>query len=89
MREHVLTGRSFSSLAELDGAFAAWLRIRRWQTHRTHGEVLAVRAARDREALLSRPGTDYLVADRRTCAGSARTAWSRSRPAATQHPSRA
>ena len=40
VRSHVLAGRSFASLGELDAAFAAWLPIRRAQVHRTHGEVI-------------------------------------------------
>ena len=64
VRDHVLAGRRFASLTELDGAFERWLPIRRRQTHRTHGEVIAARAARDRAALLPLPATDYVVADR-------------------------
>jgi hypothetical protein len=50
VRSHVLDGRTFASLAEMDAAFATWLPIRRAQIHRTHGEVIAVRAERDRAA---------------------------------------
>lgn len=64
VREHVLAGRSFNSLAELDGTFARWLLIRRAQVHRTHGEVISVRAARDRAALQPLPELPYLVTDR-------------------------
>ena len=63
-REHVLAARSFDSVAELDAAFADWLPIRRAQIHRTHGEVIAVRAARDRAALKPLPDKPYLVTDR-------------------------
>jgi hypothetical protein len=35
VRNHVLAGRSFDSIRELDGAFDAWLPIRRSQVHRT------------------------------------------------------
>jgi transposase len=35
VREHVLAGRTFASLDELDAAFAEWLPTRRDQTHRT------------------------------------------------------
>jgi hypothetical protein len=62
----VLAGRSFASLAELDGAFATWLPQRRAQTHRTHGEVIAVRAQRDRAALGPLPDLPYVVCDRHT-----------------------
>jgi transposase len=64
VREHVTAGRAFASLEELDGAFAAWLPTRRGQTHRTHGEVIAARAAADRAALHALPAVPYLVADR-------------------------
>lgn len=64
VRDHVLAGRSFDSLAELDAAFAAWLPIRRSQVHRTHGQVIAVRATADRAALTPLPAAPYLVADR-------------------------
>lgn len=63
-REHVLAGRRFESVAEMDGAFACWLPIRRAQTHRTHGEVIGVRAERDRAALKPLPEAPYLVAER-------------------------
>jgi hypothetical protein len=63
-RDHVLAGRSFDSIAELDGAFEAWLPIRRAQVHRTHGQVIAVRAEVDRAALLALPEQPYLVTDK-------------------------
>lgn len=63
-RDHVLAGRRFDSLAELDAAFAAWVPIRRARTHRTHGEVIGVRAARDHAALTAVPPRPYLVADK-------------------------
>jgi transposase len=66
VRSHVLAGRSFASLGELDAAFAAWLPIRHAQVHRTHGEVIAVRAERDRAALGPLPAQPYLVCDRHT-----------------------
>jgi transposase len=64
VREHVLAGRSFDSLEELDAAFTGWLPIRRAQTHRTHGQVIGVRAAADRAALRDLPAAPYVVADR-------------------------
>jgi transposase len=64
VREHVLEGRAFASLAEMDEAFMAWLPLRRAEVHRTHGEVIAVRAARDRAALGPLPGADYVVSER-------------------------
>jgi transposase len=63
VRAHVIAGRSFNSLAELDQAFLQWLPTRRAQVHRTHGEVIAVRAERDRAALLSLPAMPYVVAE--------------------------
>ncbi len=64
VRGHVRASRTFRTLVELDAAFAAWLPIRRRAVHRTHGEVIAVRAERDRAALLPLPSTGYVVADR-------------------------
>jgi transposase len=64
VRDHVTAGRRFTSLAELDGAFAAWVPLRRAQVHRTHGEVIGVRAGVDREALATLPTVPYLVCDR-------------------------
>jgi hypothetical protein len=66
VRSHVLAGRSFASLGELDAAFATWLPQRRAQIHRTHGEVIAVRAQRDRAALRPLPEQPYVVCDRHT-----------------------
>jgi transposase len=64
VREHVLAGRSFDSIAELDAAFGDWLPHRRAQTHRTHGQVIGERAEADRAALRPLPAAPYLVADR-------------------------
>jgi hypothetical protein len=64
VRDHVIAGRTFDSLAELDGAFHSWLPIRRGQVHRTHGEVIAVRAQADRAALGPLPERPYLVAEK-------------------------
>lgn len=64
VRDHVVAGRSFDSIADLDGAFAAWLPIRRAQVHRTHGQVIAVRAEADRAALRSLPDQPYLVTEK-------------------------
>jgi hypothetical protein len=64
VRDHVLAGRAFSSLAELDAAFAAWVPQRRALRHRTHGEIIGVRAIRDHEALRPIPAKPYVVADR-------------------------
>jgi transposase len=66
IRSHVLSGRGFASLLEMDAAFAAWLPTRRSQVHRTHGEVIAARAERDRAALGPLPAQPYVVCDRHT-----------------------
>ena len=62
-REHVLAGREFTSLVELDEAFSRWVPIRRGQVHRTHGEVIGVRAARDHAALRPTPKRPLLVSE--------------------------
>lgn len=64
VRDHVLAGRSFTSLDELDAAFMTWVPMRRSRTHRTHGEVIGVRAVRDHAALRALPAKPYVVADR-------------------------
>ena len=64
VRDHVLAGRSFSSIGELDNTFLAWVPVRRRTTHRTHGEVIGVRAHRDHAALGPVPARPYVVADR-------------------------
>jgi transposase len=64
VRDHVVAGRVFDSIAELDGTFEAWLPIRRAQVHRTHGQVIAVRAETDRAALAPLPPRPYLVSDK-------------------------
>lgn len=63
-REHVLAGRTFSSIEEMQRAWQEWVPGRRAQVHRTHGEVIAARAERDRAALLPLPPAPYVVSDR-------------------------
>lgn len=63
VRNHVVAGRSFGSLEDMDRAFADWLPMRRAQVHRTHGGVIAVRAEADRAALLGLSSTPYVVAE--------------------------
>jgi transposase len=63
-REHVLSGRTFSSIEEMQRAWDEWLPRRRSQVHRTHGEVIAVRAERDRAALRPLPERPYVVSER-------------------------
>ncbi|WP_274919673.1 IS21 family transposase [Streptomyces sp. WZ-12] len=64
VRDHVLAGRAFSSVEEMDAAFASWVPHRRAQSHRTHQEIIGERAARDHVALKPLPPTPYLVAER-------------------------
>ena len=64
VRDHVLSGRAFSSVEEMDAAFATWVPRRRDQIHKTHREVTGIRAARDHAALKPLPPTPYLVAER-------------------------
>jgi transposase len=64
VRDGVLSGRTFYHPEEMDDAFLAWLPGRRSQVHRTHGEVIAVRAEPDRAALLALPDRPYLVCER-------------------------
>jgi hypothetical protein len=64
VRDHVLAGRAFSSLEEMDAAFNAWVPARRARVHSTHGEVIGVRAVRDHVALRPLPQVPYIVADR-------------------------
>lgn len=63
-RDHLLAGRGFDSIAAMDAAFTGWVPIRRAQTHRTHGQVIGLRAAVDHAALLPLPDRPYLVTDR-------------------------
>lgn len=62
VRDHVLGGRVFSSLSELDKAFGQWVPIRRRQVHRTHGQVIGERAAVDHAALRRLPAGEFTVA---------------------------
>lgn len=64
VRDHVLAGRAFSSVEEMDAAFAAWVPLRRAKVHHTHGEVIGHRAARDHMALRPLPRTPYVVTQR-------------------------
>ena len=64
VREHVLRGRDFEGIAQMDQGFMDWLPIRRAQVHRTHGEVISVRAERDRAALSPLPAHAYDVTER-------------------------
>jgi transposase len=63
-REKVGCGRDFERLEDWQAAWEAWLPLRRAQVHRTHGEVIAVRAGRDRAALQELPERPYVVTER-------------------------
>lgn len=64
VRDHVLAGRAFASIEELNAAFAAWVPLRRAKVHGTHGEVIGHRAVRDHMALRPLPATPYVVTQR-------------------------
>jgi transposase len=64
VREHVLRGRDFEGVKEMDAAFMDWLPLRRAQVHRTHGQVISVRAEVDRAMLSPLPSTPYNVVER-------------------------
>ncbi|WP_456340347.1 IS21 family transposase [Streptomyces ipomoeae] len=64
VRDHVLAGRAFSSIKEMNAAFAAWVPLRRAKVHGTHGEVIGHRAVRDHMALRPLPAIPYVVAQR-------------------------
>ncbi len=64
VRDHVLAGRAFSSIEELNAAFAAWVPLRRAKVHGTHGEVIGHRAVRDHMALRPLPATPHVVTQR-------------------------
>ncbi len=64
VRDHVLAGRSSSSIEELDSAFDAWVPLRRAKSHGIQGEVIGHRAIRDHMALRPLPATPYVVTQR-------------------------
>jgi len=64
VREHVLRGRDFEGVEAMDSAFMDWLPLRRAQVHRTHGQVISVRAEVDRAMLSPLPATPYNVVER-------------------------
>jgi transposase len=65
VRERLLRGHSFTSYEQANIEWLAWNEeIARQRKHGTHGETVAVRAERDRTALLPLPPTAYLVVDR-------------------------
>ena len=58
--EHILSGREFTRLDQVNAAFTSWLVIRRGQVHRTHGDVIGVRARVDHAALGPLPATAFI-----------------------------
>lgn len=67
VRERALRAHAFTSYEQANERWAAWNEdIARQRVHGTHGEVVAVRAARDRGALLALPASAYLVVQRTT-----------------------
>jgi transposase len=84
-RDHVIAGRSFDSIAELDGAFEAWLPIRRPRSTARTGRS-SRSAPRSTGQPCGRCPRCPTWSPTSTCVGWARTAWSPSRPAST--PSR-
>lgn len=63
-REKVGSGRDFAALEEWQAAWEEWLPLRRAKVHRTHGEIIAVRATADRAALRPLPPAPYVVCER-------------------------
>jgi transposase len=67
VRERLLRGHSFTSYEQANIEWLAWNEeIARQRKHGTHGEIVAIRAERDRAALLPLPPTAYVVVDRTT-----------------------
>ena len=67
VRERLLRGHGFTSYGQATIAWRAWNEeVARRRVHGTHGEVVAVRAKRDRAALLPLPPIPYLVVERTT-----------------------
>lgn len=67
VRERVLRAHGFSSYEQANRGWHAWNEeVARRRVHGTHGEIVAVRAERDRRALLALPDEPYLVVSRTT-----------------------
>src|SRR4029453_11517407 len=64
VRNHVIAGRNFDSLRELDGAFEPCPPIRRSQVHRTHGHFNRQLQTYLRPAVLVVDEVGYLPLDR-------------------------
>jgi DNA replication protein DnaC/transposase len=89
VRERLLRAHSFSSYEQANMAWEDWNEdIARRRVHGTHGEVVAIRADRDRAALGASPGAPYLVVERTTRASSPAMGCSASRVAITRSRTR-
>ena len=67
VRERLLRAHSFTSYEQANIAWRQWNEdVARRRVHGTHGEIVAIRAQRDRAALLPAPPTSYLVVERTT-----------------------
>ena len=67
VRERLLRAHAFASYEHANRAWAAWNEdIARQRVHGTHGELVALRAERDRAALGPVPPAPYLVVERTT-----------------------
>ena len=65
VRGRLLGAHSFRNYEEANTAWLEWNEeVARKRVHGTHGEVVSVRAERDRDALLSLPPDPYLVVSR-------------------------
>jgi hypothetical protein len=65
VRGRLLLAHSFSSYEEANRLWLGWNKeVARGRVHGTHGEVVSVRAERDRAALLPLPPDSYLVVQR-------------------------
>jgi transposase len=67
VRERLLRAHSFTSYERANVEWSAWNEeVARQRVHGTHGEIVAVRAERDRAALLALPPAPYVVVERTT-----------------------
>ncbi len=67
VRERLLRAHGFSSYEQANEEWFSWNeQIARRRVHGTHGEVVQVRAERDRAALLPSPPAPYVVVERTT-----------------------
>jgi transposase len=65
VRERLLRAHRFESYEQANAAWLDWNeQVARRRVHGTHGELVAVRAERDRAALMGLPATPYLVVER-------------------------